>query len=32
MEKTMIKKVNKINKFTKREKNLLENEKLIKNK
>ena len=31
METTMIKKVDKINKFTKREKYLLENEKLIKN-
>ena len=31
MERTIIKKVNNINNFTKREKHLLENEKLIKN-
>jgi hypothetical protein len=31
MERTIIKKVNNINNFTKREKLLLENEKLIKN-
>ena len=31
MERTIIKKVNNINDFTKREKDLLENEKLIKN-